>query len=380
MKPKVGLITYCVGNQGSALQCYATQTYLAGMGIDCTLYTRRESGLARIGQSLEYRAGAYLKLLKYPDQWSEYKKCKHPKSSNVAMSKETLREIEKFAHEYIRMEQYSWNQLRKFAGSEECMAFFSGSDQIWSGFWFLTNRLWFLRFCPKRKRVAWMPSFGTETVSKYNEDIYRQYISEYQFLSVREASGQKIVQGLTGRTAPVLPDPVYLLSAEQWRAISIDISCSTNYILMFFISQPNESVIKYAQKEAERRNAQIIWLSYNHDQDGLFINGGPREFVSYIDKAELVLTDSFHAALFSIILDSPFYVYQRTDSHGSKQIGRIHNLLEKFQMQSRFAKDMPPEEDSNGDYERVREVLESEKNKVDLYLKEITSYYLGDCE
>lgn len=379
-RPKVGLITYCVGNQGSALQCYATQQYLSGKGFDCCLFTRHESGVARILQSIEYKFGAYLKLLKFPQYWSLYRECKHPQSSNIAMAHETVDAIKRFAEEYVHSAQCSWRQLKQLGQSDDYIAFFSGSDQIWSGFWFLTNRIWFLRFCPERKRVAWMPSFGSDNVAEYNRDIYRRYIGEYQFVSVREASGQRIVQQLTGKEVPVLPDPVYLLSAEEWRAISADIECESRYILMFFISEPNPSAIAYAQNKASQCDARIIWLSYDHGLKGTFVNGGPREFISYIDSAELVLTDSFHASLFSIILSTPFYVFRRTDSDGSRQLGRVHNLLEKFQMQNRLAEDMLVIEGSSWDYEAVREVLDGERRKVDRFLKEISDFYLGGME
>lgn len=379
-KPKIGLITYCIGNQGSALQCYATQKYLSERGIDCCLFTRYESGIARILQSLEYRVSAYLKLFKFPYYKSVYRECRQLQNSNIFMTRETADAIKRFVDEYICTEQSSWKQLQKMAKSDEYMAFFSGSDQIWSGAWFLTNRIWFLRFCPKYKRVAWMPSFGSNSIAEYNRDIYRRYISEYQFLSVREPEGQKIIYELTGKEVPVLPDPVYLLSADEWRMISMKITFESKYILMFFISKPSPYAVAYAQKKAAQCHAQIIWLSYDHSLDGTFVDGGPREFISYIDKAELVLTDSFHASLFSIILSTPFYIYRRTDNSGNKQIGRVHNLLEKFHMQNRLIEKIPVTEEQSWDCACICEVLDEEKQKVEIFMKTISDFYLGEIK
>lgn len=376
-KQKVGLVTYCAGNQGSALQCYATQKYLAKKGLDCKLFTRYETGIARVFQSLEYRLGAYAKLLKFPKYSFVYRKCRQLQSSTNTMTQESANAIDHFIVENIIMERCSWKRLHRLAQSDQYMAFFSGSDQIWSGFWFLTNRIWFLRFCPKYKRVAWMPSFGSDTIAEYNREIYKRYISEYQFLSVREPEGQKIIYNLTGREALVLPDPVYLLNADEWRMISTQIAVEKKYILMFFISKPNPSAVVYAQMKAAQSHAQIIWLSYDHGLDGAFANGGPREFISYIDRAELVLTDSFHASLFSIILSTPFYVYKRTDSSGSRQISRIYNLLEKFHMQNRLIGNMPVTEEPSWDYDDICEVLEGERKKMDLFMEEISNFYLG---
>ena len=377
-KLKLGLVTYCIGNQGSVLQCYATQQYLAEKGFDCCLFTRRESGVARILQSLEYRVGAYWKLLKSPQYWSVYQECSYPKRGNTPMTQESIDVMKQFVDECVCTERRSWAELQRLARSDNYMAFFSGSDQIWSGLWFLTNRMWFLRFCPKDKRVAWMPSFGSDTVAEYNKSIYKRYISEYQFLSVREAMGQSIIQELTGRQVPILPDPVYLLSAKQWRSILVDTAQESKYILMFFISKPNPLAVEYALRKAALCDAQVVWLDYNHGGDGVFVAGGPREFISYIDGAELVLTDSFHASLFSIILSTPFYVYQRTDENGSKQIGRLHNLLEKFCMQNRLAENGSIIETDDWDDDVVQNVLDGEKKKTDAFFKEIVDFYLGE--
>lgn len=376
-KLKVGLITYCAGNQGSALQCYATQKYLLENGLDSCLLIRRECGVARVQQSLEYRFGAYLKLLKFPQYWSVYRNCRHPQSSYNAMTQETVNAINHFVSEYICVKEGSWKHLRALGKSDEYMAFFSGSDQIWSGMWFITNKIWFLRFCPKRKRVAWAPSFGSDIIAEYNKDVYKHYISEYEFLSVREASGQRIIQEMTGKEVPVLPDPVYLLSADEWRTISVDIEIArkSKYILMFFISKPTPLAVEYAQEKSIQYNARIIWLSYDHGFKGLFVNGGPREFIAYIDNAELVLTDSFHACLFSIILSTPFYVYKRTDSSGRMQVGRIQNLLDKFKMQNRMVEGMPIALHNDWDSDRIRKILCAEKNLMDEYFKKIIDYY-----
>lgn len=373
---KIGLITYCVGNQGSILQCYATQKYLEKNGLDCCLFIRHESGLARIKQSLEYRINAYLKLVKFPQYRHVYKNCVQQTESSTLTPK-SVNFMKDFINRYICEERCSWNQLKAIAESDEYLAFFSGSDQIWSGQWFLTNRIWFLRFCPQHKRVAWMPSFGTDLIAEYNDEIYKKYISEYQFLSIREKSGQRLIKELIEREVPVLPDPVYLLSADEWRAVAADVTYKTNYVLMFFISKPSALALELAELRADQNNAEIIWLSYNHGFDGTFIDGGPSEFISYIDKASLVLTDSFHASLFSIILSTPFYVYQRTDGSGSKQIGRIQNLLMKFGMQNRLIQKKVHEPKTDYDRHHIQDVLNEEKTKIDKYMKLIKDYYLG---
>ena len=54
---------------------------------------------------------------------------------------------------------------------------------------------------------------------------------------------------------------------------------------------------------------------------------GPDDFVGLISNAKLILTDSFHATVFSIIYERPFVVYNRLGI-GAKMGSRIDSLLE----------------------------------------------------
>ena len=65
------------------------------------------------------------------------------------------------------------------------------------------------------------------------------------------------------------------------------------------------------------------------------MDGGPWEYVSLIDHAEFVLTDSFHSSLFSINFNKRFFVFHRNYSV-SKQTSRISDLLKRFGMEERL--------------------------------------------
>lgn len=66
-----------------------------------------------------------------------------------------LEENYKYMNEFIKQEisskSYSYQELKKIAKTNIYITFISGSDQIWSGSWFVKNPMWFLRFAPKKK-------------------------------------------------------------------------------------------------------------------------------------------------------------------------------------------------------------------------------------
>ena len=61
---------------------------------------------------------------------------------------------------------------------------------------------------------------------------------------------------------------------------------------------------------------------------------GPREFISYIRNADLVLTNSFHATCFAILMETNFFTYlQKTRSERIRsmaQIGGFHDRLIEY--------------------------------------------------
>ena len=63
---------------------------------------------------------------------------------------------------------------------------------------------------------------------------------------------------------------------------------------------------------------------------------GPVEFVFLIDHASLVLTDSFHACVFSFLFNRPFVVYDRTGTERG-MTSRIDTLLSKLDIQRKYA-------------------------------------------
>lgn len=57
---------------------------------------------------------------------------------------------------------------------------------------------------------------------------------------------------------------------------------------------------------------------------------GPSEFLYLIDNAELVMTDSFHAVVFSIIFHTKFLIFERP---GINMNSRVMTLIKKLDLE-----------------------------------------------
>lgn len=63
----------------------------------------------------------------------------------------------------------------------------------------------------------------------------------------------------------------------------------------------------------------------------------PQEWIALIDNADLIYTDSFHCAVFSMIFHKPFVVCDRIgDARTQEMRTRLHTLLGRFHQEERF--------------------------------------------
>ncbi|MEH7484920.1 polysaccharide pyruvyl transferase family protein, partial [Neobacillus drentensis] len=97
---------------------------------------------------------------------------------------------------------------------------------------------------------------------------------------------------------------------------------------------------------------------------------GPDEFIYYINSASLFCTDSFHGAVFSILLEKPFIVFERGSNKTSTSMSsRIDTLLSTFKLESRLAKNIDiNDEILKVDFTHVQPILKRERNKALNYL------------
>lgn len=253
----------------------------------------------------------------------------------------------------------------------------AGSDQIWSPTHLRNNprdkELFFLEFLPKEKRFSYAPSFGVSSIPTDMENEYRQALSHFANLSVREQAGQEIIHRVTGQSATIMPDPTFLLSRAEWQNISpINQNKFTTkkYVVKYFLSEHSKAVHDAIQVFRDDHSIDIISIAGNNvKQDDYLVS--PDEFVALIRNASYVFTDSFHAAVFSIIFNIPFIVFQRTDV---KQISRIKTLLNTYSLPQSLTTDNNLKFESifqTEEFSFANETMREERRRGKNYLKTI---------
>lgn len=240
-----------------------------------------------------------LKLLTHPFLTiGVLKSMKEVKSKPV--SEEKAQKFDAFVDDCITQRLFSKKELSQIAKGNEFAKFICGSDQVWCSTTMYVDPLMYLRFAPKAKRIAYAPSIGRDYIPTYNQRQMKKYISEIPYVSIREEEGKKIIKDLTGRDVPVVLDPTLLLTREDWvKLAKSEIQSNDKYAILYFLDEPEELNQKQIMKFLRNNHLSAFSIGQNFSNVEKAENikcpsCGPKDFLSLIRDAEIVITDSYH--------------------------------------------------------------------------------------
>ena len=131
---------------------------------------------------------------------------------------------------------------------------------------------------------------------------------------------------------------------EYWcKKASVSKKEYSGYIFCYFLDLTREKA-DAARRYAQKRNKKIVMIPYLHGYaeplceelaDILDSDVNPADFLSLILRADSILTDSFHATVFSLIFQKDFWVFSR--NAGSYNMNtRLDTLLSYYGMEKRM--------------------------------------------
>lgn len=210
-----------------------------------------------------------------------------------------------------------------------------GSDQVWNPHITGEDLHYFFSFCNDgKKKISYAASFGVNALSDHFSQKIKEQLQQFHHISVREAQGAKIVSKLLGRGCDIVLDPTMLLTRAQWSACEKKINgLPPRYIARFIFNHDPlvEQQIDALQKKTSLPVVTIGGTFVSKLKKGLFTGPiGPEQWLYALHHADYVVTDSFHGAAFSIILQKNLFV-----SMASSTNSRLQTLLHTFGLDSR---------------------------------------------
>lgn len=247
-----------------------------------------------------------------------------------------------------------------------------GSDQVWNVEWYpqegIMKEMFLLSFAEPEQRICFSPSFGVGELPEHWIPWFKEQLAKFPMISVREESGAKIVKKLIGREATVTIDPTLMLDKDEWMLIAAKPKkneCDTKYILTYFLGESSEKTRLEANAYAEQMGARILDLM-DRTHPELYASG-PAEFIYLVSRASLILTDSFHACVFSFLFGKPFLLYKREGS--IDMISRIDTFFNKFDLMRKYVNSGLQNELLECDYSVGYRVLATEREKMINFIK-----------
>lgn len=258
-------------------------------------------------------------------------------------------------------ERYTYRQEEKlFRLADQFDAFICGSDQIWN--LDCTHGVvepFFLSFAGDKRRIAYAPSLAHTSFKpeNFDRDKVAELLSKFDYLSVREEETVPLFQPLVDKKIEVVLDPTLLLDAEAYADMAEKRVLDDPYIFMYLLRSCPE-LVESASDMARVTGKTVAYVSEKDlpipNSANLF-GVGPEEFVSLVAHADAVLTNSFHATVFSILFHRPFRVFA-TD----KSASRMRDLLGKLGMSERCVAEVD-----------ASPVVDEDWNTVDRRLEEL---------
>lgn len=318
-------------NYGGYLQAYALQTTLEKLGHEVEILHKR----------FPYQPKWYRNLL-YPI----YSLLMYPKRGYLAPTNSYRHQGKKmhaFVDRYMHLSKmlYTDDELHDYCIQSHYDAIIVGSDQMWRPKYVPNIQNYFLCFVDEQTRkIAYAASFGLKEIEFEPEDRIACGASLRQFagISLRENEGIGVLEryGWKSDDAQIVLDPTMLLDSAHYESL---VSCANakrdfKGKIATYILDINENIELMLESVSKSQNKTIEHImDLNRWKRPDYVMPSIEEWLSAFKDADLILTDSFHGTVFSILFHKPFVAVVNTD----RGADRFNTLLSHFNLMDRTA-------------------------------------------
>lgn len=359
---KIGIITLpSHTNYGWILQAYALQTILQRMGNDVSFIEELPPRINYLRYILRIVKRIIKKILRL---------------NAVPILLEKDLEICRSRPQHFINRYLSIKKVNSFASlsDNDYDAYIVGSDQIWRPKYYSGDIAdAFLKFTKEWnvKRLAYAPSFGTSEweYTKDQETECRKLIQKFNTVLVREDNGVTLCRNHFNIDAYHVVDPTLLLSVNDY----IQLFRRTN------TPKSKGSLLTYILDETTQKQEIVNRFAKEHGLEPFRVNSPMFDYSKEIEErkqpsleswlrgfydAEFIVTDSFHACVFSIIFHKNFIVI----ANEGRGLSRIQSLLRKLKLEERLV--------NSSETNAIQNLPHIDFQAVDILLEEWKKYSL----
>lgn len=298
---------------------------------------------------------------------------------------------EEFALRHLNLTRPIANYEDFLSLNENCKTFITGSDQVWNAGIMrshssqVTENIYVLDFVNENSRkLSYAASFGLDYFkgNNYQKEMFRYYVSQYDAISVREGEGKKILEEMGIPNAVQLIDGAFhipqstldelIKEDSKVSELKLDQPYIGVYVLPYFAQ--SKWYLQLLEQASSQLKLPLRFFEFNPKKS-------VSEWLAFIKNASFMITDSYHATVFSLIFNVP--VVQVKNAKTQSRFISLFGLLglpdvsigQEFVGDFDFFKIV-----RLYDWERINNKIESECLRAEKWLKEAVSEPIKEKE
>lgn len=313
-------------NYGGILQAYALQKALKNMGHDVTTLLFHPPVSWVPSGIRKYLLTGRRFLAKYLKGNGDIVYCNPDRQTRFAYQK-----MDRFISEHLNcLEANTPLSIQDLPSFD---AFVVGSDQVWRPAYSPYLPDFYLDFLGDKsvKRIAYAASFGVDTweTDEKTTAMIRPLAQRFNAISVREESGISLCTKYLGVNAVVMPDPTLLLNDTEYLSLCPQTAEANEPYIATYILDKDAHIDTFVNRISKQLGLPIKSIG---EINWAKCADSPTEWISCIAGASLVLTDSFHGTVFSLLFKRNFI----TIVNHARGASRFESLLDYLCLRDRL--------------------------------------------
>lgn len=226
-----------------------------------------------------------------------------------------------------------------------------------------------------RRLISYAASFGNTTLKKLEQykvkDEVASLLNKFDALSVRDINTREVVQALIGKKPECYLDPVLVYDLiGKCEYIPPSVSESKYMVLYGYSGRFSKKECDAIRAYADKYDLKIFCIGGVQDCCDKFIDCSPFEVISYFQHADVVVTDTFHGTIMSVITHQRFAVFIRSSGYGNAE--KLMDLSNRLHLNNRIIYDLNQLEtvlDVPVHYEDIDKIILKERKHTYEYLR-----------
>ena len=324
---RVGILTlHAQTNYGAVLQAYALRSAIAAMGHDAMVIDRwRDDDCARLRGILASRS---------PAQWLKWLRLAVSCTGAVSDLKRRLATM-RFIRDNLNLTGYHFRRWRDAPRDMGLDVMVVGSDQVWNAVNLVPADYLMKETPPGLPGISSAASMGMTSIPDDLQDEYREGFRRFAAISVRERAAAAMVESC-GSKADVVLDPTLLPPRTFWDRFRPSRPPAKPYVVCCFLLEDIDAMKQTLRRFTGERGVDVEMFVGGYSRSPslnperirknlkdfrrwreagvrLRLAAGPAEFASSIAGSSGVVTNSYHALMFSLIYGRNVRVLRASD-------------------------------------------------------------------